>query len=102
MSFLDQLDQAANERHQRIVLAGPTPTASRMPSGYRAEDVMEGRADGFLPLSQAAKQMGMPEIELLDLVAQGVLESRDGSLYLHVRPAIVSKIAVRTTSVHAS
>jgi hypothetical protein len=31
---------------------------------------------------------------VLDLVAQGVLEARDGGLYLHVRPAIVSILAV--------
>jgi len=31
---------------------------------------------------------------VLDLIAQGVLEAHDGDLYLHVRPAIVSILAV--------
>jgi hypothetical protein len=35
-----------------------------------------GRVVAHIPLSQTAKQMGMTEADLLDLVAQGVLEAR--------------------------
>lgn len=93
--FLDELNRQTRVRHARILFAGTPPRIDPMPPGYRADEFCHGTRDGFLPLSEAAKQMGMTEAEVLDLAAQGVLETREAGLYLHVRPALVSILAVR-------
>ena len=53
--------------------------------------------DGFLPLEQAATVMELDVRELVAMVRRGELEHRkDAARGVLVRPAIVSKLAVRT------
>lgn len=85
-----------DERHQRIIERLPSrgdPFPSRNPPGWRAEDIL-GHGDGFLPLAEAAKTLGLSEAETLDVCARGLVEGDDRGGFLYVRPAIVSVLGV--------
>lgn len=70
------------------------PLLRPMPRGFRAEDFLAEGFDGYLSLTEAAAEMSMTEVEVVEMVARGQLEAhRDGGTLL-VRPAIVSFLGV--------
>ena len=76
------------ERHARLLGSGQLLARSQSVG-----------IDGFLPPKEAAKAMGVSVDELLSLVDRGHLEARDvGWGFVHVRPAVVSVLAVREES----
>lgn len=90
--FERSLREHENERHGHIVSvtpssSGPSPFRSRLPVGWRAEDVLGlAFSHGFLPLAEAAQGMNVEEDECVEMVRAGRLEA-NGNL---VRPAVVS------------
>lgn len=63
--------------------------------GFCAQDVLNlPGARGYLPLADAAEQMGLSEDETVERVGRGLLEALDAGGALLVRPAIVSTLAV--------
>jgi hypothetical protein len=72
------------------------------PRGFRAEDFAgDPSADGFLPVPEAARAMGLhgdgvpgmtAEEKLLDLARRGLLEARTVGSSVYVRPAIVTRM----------
>jgi len=91
--FERELDRKARERERSIGL-GRLP---QMPRGFRPEDVFGGGSTeaGFVPLDQAASEMGMSEEAVLALVRVGQLEASASSGTFLVRPAITSVLGVR-------
>jgi hypothetical protein len=79
--------------------AFPLPAGIRPnPPGWRAEDFTGAgslAAQGFVPLSEAAVQLGLREDEVLELARTGKLEAAGDGPTVHVRPAIVTVLGVR-------
>jgi hypothetical protein len=95
--FEGELRRHEQERHARIREEIRSPVRPH-PPGFRAEDCTGGaRAEGFLPMKEAAAVMGLVDEEtrtareqLLDLVRGGLLEARAEGGTVYVRPAIVT------------
>jgi hypothetical protein len=68
------------ERHRRLLGKAPP---------HRRRSV-----DGFLPLKDAAHEMGVSVDELVQMVRGGLLEYLEGSGTIYVRPAVVSRMLV--------
>lgn len=95
--FETRLREHEAERHQRIVDRLPSQGEafpSRNPEGWRAEDFLGGRGDGFMPLADAAEVLGLTDVETLDACRRGLLEADERGSFLYVRPAIVSVLSV--------
>lgn len=94
--FSGLLREHEDERHRRIVDRLPTSgdlLPSRNPAGWRAED-FTGAGDGFVPIANAAATLGLSEGETLEMCMRGLLEAEERGGSVHVRPAIVSVLAV--------
>lgn len=91
--FSRELDRQSRERERSIAL-GRFP---QMPRGFRPADVFGGDSteDGFVPLDEAASEMGVTEDAVVALVRVGQLEASAADGTFLVRPAIVSTLAVR-------
>lgn len=88
------LEQHTRRRHS-LILAGAEQLLPPPVRGFSPEDVLNlpgGR--GYLPLRDAARQMGLSEHETIEWVGRGLLEALDAGGALLVRPAIVSTLAV--------
>lgn len=86
------------ERHQRVIERLPSqgePFPSRNPAGWRAEDML-ACGDGFVPLADAADALGVSEAETIEACSLGLLEWDERGRGLHVRPAVVSLLSVRS------
>jgi hypothetical protein len=83
-----RLLEHATDSDPRVALSLGLP---QMPSGFRAEDELDAaRSRGFVPLYEAAEQMGLDEEEVVDLARRGLLDAvSEGAISL-VRPAIVT------------
>ena len=89
-SFYAALRRNEDDRHAAIL--GGTLDVPPYPVGFRAEDVLgRSEAEGFLPLADAARVMGISEEEVAELVRLGLLEAEPPNL---VRPALVAVLSV--------
>lgn len=79
------LERHERERHALIVRGVPVRHASR------------SLAEGYLPVDEAAVAMGVSEAEVQELARRGVLTSTRAGGELLILPAIVSRLAVRTS-----
>jgi hypothetical protein len=94
--FEHALRQYEDERHARILAvtpsSEPSPYGSRMPVGWRAQDVLgHPQSSGFVSIAEAARVMNVEEYEIVRQVRSGILEAH-GKL---VRPALVTALGVK-------
>ena len=79
------------ERHSAIAASVAEDARSRRPPSLR---VGLG-ADGFLRPAEAASLMGVGLAELSEMARTGLLETRPIRGQVWIRPAIVSRLAIR-------
>ena len=85
------LREHEDERHGRILAVTPSPEPSpyrsRLPRGWRAEDILDlPETSDFVTFAQAANIMNVEQDEIVSMVRSGHLEARGNG----VRPALVS------------
>jgi len=86
MPMFEEMGEAA-DTFRRYAYAAKTPWP---------EPPEQQPDDGYLPLGDAARVMGVDEPELRLMVRRGELEAHEIGGRILVRPAIVSKLGVRT------
>ena len=82
------LEQHEHMRHRSLLSGGRERTPPPRPDPY----------EGFMPPAKAAAEMDVTVEELVDMARGGILEWREFGGEVYVRPAVVTRLAVREAS----
>jgi hypothetical protein len=101
LSRLDvALASAADATAEKRLWRGTRTSRSSLPAGWRAEDRLGiGSRVEFFPAPEAARRMGLPLEEVVQLAGEGWLDARVRNGELYVLPVVLSRMAVRDARV---
>jgi hypothetical protein len=85
------IESLGRERHERVF--APGPGTLKTPAYFSAASLInDPRAEGFLPVPEAAKAMGTNEARVLELARRGYLQAETSAGRLYIRPAVVNAL----------